>query len=255
MKYVPKQLERTADVSRGKGDRWEALVHGGQALVTLAVLYMALGYAADLVAEYIPSTWEARIAGLEGAAVDDPALSRAQGILGQLLASGGIRRLPYRLTLVEHESPNAFAVPGGIIGVTTGLLDKVESESGLAMVIAHELGHHHKRHVLKRLGRVFLIVVPVAALSGEAGRLVVDLLNLSERAYSREQEREADRIGLDLVAATYGNIEDALEFFEVILEEQGSAGTWSGLAASHPPTAERLEALRHQAKELSARTP
>ena len=252
MKYVPKQLERTADVSRGKGNRWEALVQGAQAFVALAVLYAALGYAADFIAERIPSRWEAQIVGSGQGSTDDPSLQRPQQVLDKLLVTGDIRPLPYRLTLIDHDSPNAFAFPGGMIGITSGLLDKVSSEPGLAMVLGHEIGHHHRRHVLKRLGRVFLIVAPVAALSGEAGRLIVDFLNLRELAYSREQEREADRIGLELVAATYDTVDGALEFFEVILAEQGSDGPWSGLAASHPPTQERLDALRLQATELNS---
>ncbi len=250
MKYVPKELERTADISRGRESRAETLRQAVLAVAALAVLYVALGLLADFIALRIPSSWEAVLARTPissvGEVSDD---ARLTDILDRLLAAGELRELPYQLRVVDMSAPNAFAFPGGLIGVTRGLLDDVESEQGLAMVLGHELGHHHQRHVLKRLGRVLLIVAPVMALSQQAGSVIADVLELGERRYSREQEREADAIGLQLVYDAYGNTDGALEFFELVLDE-GGGGRWSGLSASHPPTAERIEALRQQARQL-----
>ncbi len=250
MKYVPKRLERTADISRGARGGWDTLLGGVQVLAVLGVLYLVLGFVADLLAEKIPSSWEARFGRAPALEQIDTGLTRVEDILERLLEVATVRPLPYRVLILDHDIINAFAFPGGTIAVTRGLLDAVESDVGMAMVVGHEIGHHDARHVLKRLGRVVLIAAPVMALSGDAASWIDDLLHLGEGKYSRDQEREADEIGLRLVFDAYGTTEGALEFFEHVADEQGDVGRWAGLAASHPPTKERIDSLRSQAAEL-----
>ncbi len=251
MKYVPRRLARTADISRGERRRGEALAEAVPILVFLVLAYLALGLVADVVAARVPSSWEGKVSWSVGTP-DSGALTWPQIILDRLLVHAPVRELPYRLVLLDSPEPNAFAMPGGTIGVTTGLLDGVEGELGLAMVLAHELGHHDARHVLKRLGRVLLVTLPFVLVSGEVGEFVNRFLMFGELSYSREQEREADQIGLRLVYAAYGDTSGALEFFEMIQAKEGDGGRWSRLLESHPPTVERIEALKKLARELEA---
>ena len=251
MKYVPKRLERTADISRGIESRGEVFRQALLALGVLALVYLGLGMLAELVAARIPTSWEARLANAVASSVGEEAEdTRLVQVFNRLLAQGDLRPLPYHLTVFDIDLPNAFAFPGGAIGVTSGLLDSVQSEQGLAMVIGHELGHHHKRHVLKRLGRALLIVAPIVAVSGQGAEVITRLLELGESGYSRSQEREADEIGLRMVHKVFGNTKGALEFFENIVKEEGD-DRWAGLAASHPATGERIDDLRALAAELA----
>jgi predicted Zn-dependent protease len=255
LSYVPKRLENTADVSRGQHSWRETLANLAIVLGVLSLSYLSLGIVAEKIAERVPATWESRLAAMDSFFVDVASSedrARIEPILDRLLAAGGLRRLRYRLIVTDDETPNAFAFPGGTIGVTKGLLDTVQGEAGLAMVIGHELGHHDSRHVLKRLGRGLLIVLPATALSAEAGHWVGKFLQVVESKYSRDQEREADEIGLELVNRAFGTTDGVLEFFEKMLAKRGDRSPWATMMATHPGLEERIVDLRSQASRLES---
>lgn len=259
MNYVPRELRETADVSRGRFDARDTAVRVLRLGLVLAVAYVALGFVAEGVATWLPTSWEARLMVPERwrtTGDHEAARTRAEATLERLLAGGAVRPLPYRVVVIESATPNAFAIPGGTIGVTSALIERVESERGLAMVLAHELGHHHERHTVRRLGRALLLYVPVALVLGDQGTVTGITLQLAERRHSRAQERAADALGLRLVHEAYGDTSGALEFFEKVQRETaGGAPVWSGFVATHPPTAERIEALEALARELEGRAP
>lgn len=259
MKFIPKELKWTADVSRGHADWRSNLKNVLSAVIILGLLYVGLGVVADLTANHIPERWEAKLfswSGEEGAG-DSPEFVVAQRVFSQLTAHRRLRPLPYRLVLIDADAPNAIAVPGGGVGVTRGLLARVRNEIGLATVLGHELGHHQARHALKRLGRVILLRGTMALLLGNSGTGVMSAsLDLAEFKYSRDQEREADAFGLQIVHETFGRTDGALEFFEMIHHEHDTGESpWHSLAATHPPTPERIEALRNLQRDLSKAAP
>lgn len=175
-----------------------------------------------------------------------PAYERALGIFGKLRRAGTLRDLPYQLFLIELEEPNAFALPGGAIGVTSGLLDKLKTERGLAMVLAHEFGHHQHRHTVKRLGRALLFQTTLALLFGHTTHSMAEIsIGMAELGYSRAQETEADEFGLSLFKNTYGDAEGALEFFELVEKEKlGSRRAWQTMFSTHPITTDRIAHLK-----------
>ena len=115
------------------------------------------------------------------------------------------RKLPYEFYVVNSSQVNAFALPGGPVMITRGLLLRLNSESELANVLAHELGHlnarHHARFLEKQFGLSLLLNIGALLLAdkpyGQAllqfGQIGAGLLSLK---FSREQEREADQYGL-----------------------------------------------------------
>ncbi|NOY12799.1 MAG: M48 family metalloprotease, partial [Deltaproteobacteria bacterium] len=133
--------------------------------------------------------------------------------VGQRIARRSHRpALHYTFKVVNDSSPNAFALPGGFIAVTRGLLINLEDEAQLAAVLGHEIGHVTARHSVQGMQRSTLLGMTVGlmgALAGEEyGKLVSDIggvtANLVDKSYSREQEREADRLGIDyMVLAGY----------------------------------------------------
>ena len=248
MKFVPRPLEETADISRGQPNIRTFLSGAFSALLFIGALWLVLGFAADLAADSISEETEIALFSWIPWEEDSDLLGmdRARPILDQLLQTGEVRPLPIRLALWDMEMPNAFAIPGGLVGLTPGLLEEVESEAGLAFVLAHELGHHHFRHTLKGVGRGLLwtFALAVVGASGTGDSLAAGL-NLALRARSRAQEEEADAFAITLVKKSYGSAEGALEFLEFMEENHASAlPRWGTFFATHPPTPDRLQTLR-----------
>lgn len=175
-----------------------------------------------------------------------------------------------RIYIVRTPYFNASMAPNGMMQVWTGLLLRMANEAQLAAVLGHEIGHYLARHSLDRLRDVksrsafgqFLGIALSAAGAGGAAPLAQLALTAGMFAYEREHEREADRIGLELMArAGYQPIEASkvwAQLLEEIKAEQdwtGDAGSRSVLFASHPPAEERQQALVERATQIdSAKT-
>lgn len=254
MKFVPRELGDTADASRGGLPLRAALRTGALILAVLVALYFAVGMLAEALAARVSTRTEASLfgelsfPGSRAPRAEDAGEARAQAVLARLLDGASLPALPYRLEVLDTKTPNAFALPGGAVGVTRGLLDLVEGEVGLAFVLAHELGHHAHRHAMRRLGRVLGAQILLSlAFGGELHPALGSLERLVSSAYSRAQELEADAFAIELVRQRLGTVEGALSFFERMLEREGEDGSpLSAFAASHPLTRDRLARLRAQ---------
>lgn len=248
MEFIPKDLGEAADASRGITKTSEKVKDVLSVVLVLGLLYLFLGFLAQVAANRVPDRWEAQLfqsptnLDLE----ESESLNRAKEILTKLLQNQELRDLPYQVHYLPLPEPNAFAFPGGHIVLTKGLLEKVDSEIGLAMVISHELGHQQHRHALKGMGRSFLIRGTFGLLFGN-DQMIASSMNLMESSHSRSQEKEADLFGLELVYDAYGTTEGSLLFFEMISGDQEG---WSSLLESHPLPRERILYLRTEAKRL-----
>jgi predicted Zn-dependent protease len=160
--------------------------------------------------------------------------------------------LPYQFKVVNDSTPNAFALPGGFIAITRGLLVNMNNEAQLAAILGHEIGHVTARHAVQGIQRGTLFNVALSVLSGatgdttygplaqQAGELSAALL---DRSYSRDQERESDLLGIDyMVQASYdpqGAVQVQEFFYRQI--EGGAKPMWlTGLFRSHPFSKERM---------------
>jgi predicted Zn-dependent protease len=140
------------------------------------------------------------------------------------------------------------AFPGGLVAVTSGLLDQVESENELAFVLGHEIGHFRNRDHLRGIGRgmAFALVMGVLGLGGHGGAANLASLSgqLAARGFDRDQEADADRFGLELVEQEYGHVAGALDFFERLPDPEASMGKEIvQYLATHPLSEDRIEAL------------
>lgn len=250
MKYVPKELpDDVADISAGRSGWKEWAKNAAFVLVFLLLVWVALGFVADTTAGAISDEQEAawfRDFQVGERPDNDPAFQTAQAIFDKLLKQDGLRQLPYQLRLLKSPQPNAFAVPGGSVVVTTALLKSVESERSLAFVLGHELGHHQHRHALKRMGRSLIYRAALALTVGDsgAGYALDSSVKAGEASFSRGQERESDVFGMELVFKAYGRVDGTLQFFEQLLTWEGGKGTRLDPFASHPLTADRLKELK-----------
>ncbi len=135
--------------------------------------------------------------------------------------------------------------------LTTGLLDGLESENELAMVLGHELGHYAGRDHLEGLGRGLALTLVVAVMSGAGDIAGVATLaaDLALRGHGREQERQADAYGLELVQAEYGHVAGAMAFFERLPDADGAlADPLAQYLSTHPMSRERIDALGELAR-------
>jgi predicted Zn-dependent protease len=178
----------------------------------------------------------------------NPALNRAVRRVGQrIVAAADVPNWDWRFAVIDDATPNAFALPGGYVGVHEGMFDVVEDDAQLAAVMAHEIGHVAARHHAERLSRQALVETGIAALAGDsgaAGLLAAGATLGLVLPFSREQESEADAIGLRYMAEAGYDPRAALAFWRNFQAMAGGRGP--DFLATHPaPEARmrRLEAL------------
>jgi Zn-dependent protease with chaperone function len=167
--------------------------------------------------------------------------------IGERLTPG--TRLQYRWFVADAPEINAFAAPGGVVVVNSGLIRAAETPEELAGVLAHEVAHAELRHgmrsMVKRLGLRALLS---AALGDVSSGLEAAVGDLTELRFSRDAEREADADGLKRLLAARIDPQGMVRFFER-LEKEGSASV-PALLSTHPVTGERLEALRRELERV-----
>ena len=253
MKFTPKHIDENVNVSKTHPLVELAWLVGGMLLLAM-VFYLVLGVTADLAVAKIPikaEVWlgEHFVDSFE-ANENEPLRRRLQTLLDNLPADSPLHNYTFTVQLVKNKEVNALALPGGHIVVFSGLVEQAESENELAMVLAHELGHFAHRDHLERLGRGLGLTVATMLVFGEdsaVSRLVSNLFLVTESSYSRQQESEADRFGLDLLVSSYGHAGGAADFFARVGKKAGSRGAY--LLASHPHPDDRIEELQRLISE------
>jgi Zn-dependent protease with chaperone function len=260
VKFDPSLPEDGINVSHTHPLREALLLVGGVAAIAVAVAVVA-AVAVDLAAPHIPIELEVRLFSgwFDRSAEADEAVDPREQPLAQLLNRllGHWPESPYvfEIAIWDAPEPNAVALPGGVIAVTSGLLEKVESENELAFVLGHELGHFRNRDHLRGLGRGVAFSLLLAAVGVGGGGSAVELASLAgqfaQRDFGRDQEIEADRFGLALLAAEYGHVSGAAAFFEHLPDLDGPLdGALASYFSTHPLHQERIEALETAALEM-----
>lgn len=167
-----------------------------------------------------------------------------------------------RIYIVETPYFNASMAPNGTMQVWTGLLLRAQNEAQLAYVLGHEIGHFQRRHSIqiwrdirsKSDSLVFFRVLTAAAGAGFVGDLAQLAALASIYAFSRDNEREADDVGFELIAKAGYNPHEAARIWEGLLKEQAASpkGKPSIFFATHPPTEERIATLKTRAQQATA---
>ena len=210
-----------------------------------------------------------------GQIVEDPEINEYLQSLGMRLASQA-HEGAHRFTFfaVRDSSINAFALPGGFIGVNAGLVKATRSEAELAGVLAHEIAHVTQRHIARSLqnaGRAnlasaaaMLAAILIGATTGVPSDAVLGsvtaaqgLAAQSQINYTRANEAEADRVGINILAASGFDPVGMPEFFGTMQQRSGGAGrNIPALLRTHPVTSERIAETRDRASRMERpRTP
>jgi predicted Zn-dependent protease len=194
-----------------------------------------------------------------GGYLDDPEVNDYLNELGNRLVSAGADRFDFEFFAVPDPSINAFALPGGFVGVNTGLVLLAQSESELASVLAHEITHVTQRHYTRSLaGQQRSLLYSLAALAvaiaasrsgsssaGQATSAAVAsaqaLAIQTQLNYTREHEYEADRIGYQrLVRAGFDPTSMATFMDRLQKSNRFADGNAPSYLRSHPITYERV---------------
>jgi len=163
--------------------------------------------------------------------------------IGQRLAKETQRStIPYTFQVVEDDSINAFATTGGFVYLHTGLIEAADNEAQLASVIAHEIGHIEEEHMIEQM-RQTAIARGVAVAAGLDRNTLVNIgVDLALRLpNSREDEFEADQIGLDLLKKADYAPSAMVDFMEKL---QNKGGSVPSFLSTHPAVGDRINALK-----------
>jgi predicted Zn-dependent protease len=180
--------------------------------------------------------------------VNDPSLAALLNDLCQRLsACVRDKARTFRCELMQDNSPNALALPGGFIFVSEPLAELCERQPDeLAFVIGHEMAHVIRRHVWERMLNETTLCV-ASAVTARAGPLGGWLrqqgMGLLRSAYSGDSEFEADELGLRLMAAAGFSPAGAITFLQRIQRLGSNPADLGQYFASHPPPSERLAKL------------
>ncbi len=186
----------------------------------------------------------------------DPALNYLVQGVGQRIARAA-NRPDYRWEFVvfkDDKEANAFCLPGGKVGIFTGILKYTRDENGLATVIAHEAGHAIARHSGERMSQSMLaqagglgLGLALGGAGGAAGQAAMTGYSLGAQLgillpYSRSQEYEADRIGLILMAKAGFDPATAISFWKRMMAGEPGSKVPQFLS-THPKDADRIRAM------------
>lgn len=175
--------------------------------------------------------------------LENTAAAEAVRVIGERLTQGS--HYDYRWYVADDPSINAYAIPGGIVVVHSGLIEAADSAEEVAGVLAHEVQHIEQRHSLRALAHEAGLSLALLLVFGDAAGAADVARRLSALSFSREQEREADRLGL--VALQRAGIDPSgmLRIFAKLAAESAeSAVAPPQWLSTHPATGERIEALR-----------
>lgn len=185
-----------------------------------------------------------------------------EGLINRLLPYSQIEDKHIDLVVVKNDTLNAFAIPGGIMGVHTGVFNYAKTENQLAAIISHEMGHLSQRHYARHLEQQKNSMLPMIAgmlaglvlaanSNGDGGMAAIMATQAATEAaalrFSRENEQEADRIGMQTMLDAKLDPYAASDMFEEMLHATRSTRRPPEYLLTHPVTERRVADARNRA--------
>jgi predicted Zn-dependent protease len=193
----------------------------------------------------------------------DPAVSRYVARVGRTLAARATGPgYPYSFSVANYREINAFALPGGPVWIHRGALAAAQNEAQVAGVLAHEIAHISQRHaaqqITKQLVANGLLGLLGAVIGGDSGGARMARMSAQVLAggymlkFSRDDEREADSAGAQIMRRAGWDARQMIAFMETLQREQGrNPGAVEIFLSSHPAPGERAARLRTGLRSVS----
>ena len=188
---------------------------------------------------------------------DTAMIERVRRVGKRIAVASGRTDLEWEFNVIQDDTPNAFALPGGKVGVNTGLFKVAKDDNQLAAVMAHEVGHAIARHGAERVSQQMALQVGLSSL-GMAGEGVAQYAQLAATAatlgvvlpFSRTQESEADHIGVIMMAKAGYDPRAAVALWENFAKLGGDRQP--EFLSTHPAPASRIQNLQALMPEAMA---
>lgn len=194
--------------------------------------------------------------------VKDPQLAAYIDSLGQsIIPVSHVPNESFQFRLLDDAVVNAFAVPGGYVYVTRGILAYLNDQAALAGVMGHEVGHVAARHSAQQYTKQVLIgaglslgaalnstVAQYAQLGGAAAQLLM-------LKYSRDDERQADRLGVEYASKLHYDTHEMADFFHTLDSLYGGSAGLANWTSTHPDPGERYQTVNTLTQEWQAKLP
>ena len=237
--------------------------------VVFTILYLSSGWAVRFAVNRVPSTWEEELgkAGLkefkdEVKFSENPVAAEAlESMLTLITTNQPGLNYPYKIHVALISEPNAFALPGGTIIVTSGFLNLTKDPGEIAGVLAHEVAHVRHRHGLETLITSVGPLYVLKLLGGDRNGFVTVLSHgshlLVSQHYSRQHEDEADETGFRMLIRARINPQGMISLLKKLKEHEQAGGPDSSLTrlfSSHPPTPQRIQHLESLSRRLRGDT-
>ncbi len=191
--------------------------------------------------------------------LEDKAINDYINTLGQRLVRYSDATVPFTIKVLDDDQVNAFALPGGFLYVTTGLILAAETEAELAGVMSHEIAHVAARHGTKGATRTQiwnLASLPLVFVGGPVGMAVRQVsqiaMPMTMMKFSRGFEREADTLGLEYEYAAGYDPEAFVDFFERVNTDRKKPNFMARAFSTHPMNQDRIQRAQ---KEIDTMLP
>ena len=255
MKFTPRDIGQAAEVSSGGGSRGmfrEVTVLIVLVTIVLAGIYGLIAFGTDFVISRISFDREAKLFAFMNRVQHSNEIPEdymekwelAESVLANLKKYPDSPPMNFRLSFTVDPRPNALALPGGSIILTSGLLDSLDEEISFAFVLAHEIGHFAHRDHLRGFGRrVGLAAALTLLFGGQPDTWANHGVELVMLHYSRVQESKADDFALNCLDSVYETREGAERLFEILESRGDQIPDWAYMFNSHPGNKSRIEKI------------
>ncbi len=171
--------------------------------------------------------------------------ARVQKVFDRITAVCDRKDIVYTVRIIDDETVNAFSIPGGFVYIHKGLLDKIKDDDELAGVFGHEVGHITAKHALKRIqnsyGSLFLQAAAIGSGSGDLAYGMNAILTSLYFAYSREDEFQADKLGVKYVKRAGYDPKKMIDVLKILKKEEEKAPAGQpNYFRTHPYPNERM---------------
>jgi len=190
--------------------------------------------------------------------ISDPVVSEYVNRVGQNIVRNSDAKVPFTIKVIDDETVNAFALPGGFFFVNSGLIMAAENEAELAGVMAHEIAHVAARHATKQATKgqiINLASIPLIFIGGPAGYAVRQAAGLAVPMgflkFSRDAEREADLLGLEYAYASGYDPGEFVHFFETLkVKDKKKISSIAKAFSTHPMTDDRIKRAQNEIETM-----
>lgn len=261
MKYRGGLPEHNDNISHEHPLKDFMLILAGLSAAVLVGLWV-LGLLVDRVVDGMSPATETRLTRLlapelpVSEAALRPREARVQALVDSMRRCAGVDQA-VTVRLSESGDANAVVIPGATIIVYSGLYDHVESENGLAFILAHELSHLAHRDHLRAVGRGLVLITAAALLTGDgswAASVLAPAQHLGDTSYSRGRESAADARALQILQCRYGHVGGATEFFTSLRRAGKDTPVFADYLSSHPSASVRLDSLQAEVRAAGLNT-